>query len=458
MRFVDLFAGLGGFHYALASLGHECVFASELDEELRAYYRLNFPEMAAHTYGDIRTAKKHIPAHDILCAGFPCQPFSKSGLQLGLQDETRGTLFHEILEILAKHGPEYVILENVGNFERHDKGRTWKIVRDRLEKLGYKVRGTVHRASGGHGLISPHHFGYPHHRDRFFIVARKGYLPDDPFPRGERRSKTSLNGIVQSREDLTELDRVETALTSKQVACIEHWNRLLAALPDDTTLPSVPIWGDEIEATYAFETTTPYSEAYAKLIAQMDESHPAFWESIQEELAPLPSYARKEKFPKWKQYFIRANRKWFTSIKKYYPPGWVQDLQQFPASLRKLEWNCQGEIRDLWQHVLQFRPSGLRVKRYSNVPALVAMTTTQIPLLGPERRFLTRTEGLRLQGIRDEHLLPRSRERAFAALGNGVHVGVVTQIAKMLLNFPAAPENGPEAEMPEQGELTGMLA
>src|SRR5687767_3835646 len=106
MRFVDLFAGLGGFHYALSSLGHECVFASEIDEELRDYYRLNFPTMAAHVYGDIRIDKKHIPAHDILCAGFPCQPFSKSGMQMGLQDETRGTLFHEILEILTKHEPE----------------------------------------------------------------------------------------------------------------------------------------------------------------------------------------------------------------------------------------------------------------------------------------------------------------------------------------------------------------
>jgi DNA (cytosine-5)-methyltransferase 1 len=457
MRFVDLFAGLGGFHHALSSLNHECVFASEIDQELRDYYRLNFPKAAAHVHGDIRVAKKYIPPHDILCAGFPCQPFSKSGSQLGFEDETRGTLFHEILEILEKHGPEYVILENVGNFERHDKGRTWKIVYEHLKKLDYTVCGTVHRASGGHGLISPHHFGHPHHRDRFFIVARKGFLPRDPFPRGDKRAATSLEAIVQSSAELTEADRAETALTPKQIACIDHWNKLLARLPEDVALPSVPIWGDEIAAKYEYEATTPYHQAYATVIAEMEESHPAFWEGVQEHLSELPNYARRETFPKWKQHFIRANRRWFESIKDHFPAGWVQELQQFPPSLRKLEWNCQGEVRDLWQHVLQFRPSGLRVKRYSNIPALVAMTTTQIPLLGPERRFLTRVEGLRLQGLPDRHLLPRSRERAFAALGNGVHVEVVKQIAERLLSFSSQAEDG-AGDVIEQGEFAGMLA
>ena len=104
LRFIDLFAGLGGFHVALTRLGHECVFASELDEELRGIYARNFQYMQGKVYGDIREWKHKVPAHDFLCAGFPCQPFSKSGAQLGLKDETRGTLFHEILDILEKWG------------------------------------------------------------------------------------------------------------------------------------------------------------------------------------------------------------------------------------------------------------------------------------------------------------------------------------------------------------------
>jgi len=196
LRFVDLFAGMGGFHHALSSLGHECVFASEIDDELRELYARNFPESQKTIYGDIREFKTQVPRHDILCAGFPCQPFSKSGFQNGRRDRTRGSLFHEIIAILKKHQPPYVILENVGNFERHNNGRTWSIVRASLTDLGYEVRGTTHVATGGHGLISPHHFGYPHTRERFFILASLHKLPVVPFP--QRRYMTLSRTIGTS--------------------------------------------------------------------------------------------------------------------------------------------------------------------------------------------------------------------------------------------------------------------
>jgi DNA (cytosine-5)-methyltransferase 1 len=166
---------------------------------------------------------------------------------------------------------------------------------------------------------------------------------------------------------------------------------------------------------------------------------------IEDLLALLPSYAREEvkHFRNWKRRYIRENRDWWVRAQQHVPPGWAERLRGFPSSLRKLEWNVKGGERDLWRYVLQFRPSGLRAKRYSSSPALVAMTETQIPILGPEERFLTRVEGRRLQGFRDDHFLPESRTDAFRALGNGVHVEVVKLIAARLLGHaPGAVEGG----------------
>lgn len=437
MKFIDLFAGLGGFHEALKGLGHKCVFASEIDDELRKIYVQNFPEVSRRTHGDIRKFRDDVPAHDILCAGFPCQPFSKSGSQRGLKDKTQGTLFHEILYILERRLPEYVILENVGNFERHDAGRTWEIVRDSLEKIGYDVRGTEHVASGGVGLLSPHHLGFPHSRERFYIVARREKLPQEPFPKSDRSCVTSLSDVVQLADELTEQDRAETRLSDQQRECINHWNSLLSKLPEGkVALPSFPIWGDELDATYPFQTCAPFAASVKDLAKALNGHAPQSRMMRKDLIKLLPSYARSEvrHFPRWKVEFIRQNREWFRLHRRYFSKGWVEKLQTFPSSLRKLEWNCQGEERDLWKHVLQFRPSGLRVKRYSTSPSLVAMTTTQIPLVGPEHRFLTRTEGLRLQGFPDTHKIPASRTRTFQALGNAVHVGVVEAIARKLLN------------------------
>ena len=438
MKFVDLFAGMGGFHLALTALDHECVFASEIDPELRELYAHNFPSSSRRIFGDIRDYESRVPQHDILCAGFPCQPFSKSGAQLGLRDKIRGTLFQSVVNVLRLRQPQYVILENVGNFERHDGGRTWQIVQQCLKDLGYDVRGTTHITSGGHGLISPHHLGYPQTRERFYMVASLASLPCDPFPVSDRQRKTDLRGIVESSGKLSNADREETRLSRTQIRCIHHWNKFLARIPEEVELPSFPIWGDEFGARYPYEHRTPFAAPTAELRRAANGSRRPSRASRDQLLLDLPAYARSEEpvFPKWKVRFIQQNRAFYRVVARLLPPTWLEELKAFPPSLRKLEWNCKGEDRDLWEHVLQFRPSGLRAKRYSSSPALVAMTTTQVPILGPERRFLTRVEGLRLQGFPDSHRLPESRAAAFAALGNAVHVGVANQVASALIGKP----------------------
>ena len=157
-KFIDLFAGIGGFHLALESLGGECVFASEIDEKARATYRQNH---GMEPYGDIReiTAPElpdslieaHIPDHDVLAAGFPCQPFSLAGVSArnalgqshGLLDETQGTLFYDIARIVQIKQPKALILENVSNIVQHDKGKTfatlWRVIADLGYSLSWKV-------------------------------------------------------------------------------------------------------------------------------------------------------------------------------------------------------------------------------------------------------------------------------------------------------------------------------
>lgn len=162
-RFIDLFAGIGGFRLALQNNGGKCVYTSEWENAAKKTYRENFGEIP---FGDItkESNKNYIPQEfDILCAGFPCQAFSIAGNRKGFAD-TRGTLFFDVEQIINKHKPKVVFLENVKNLVSHDKGKTFKTIIEILEKkLGYKVYSSI--------LNSMTHANIPQNRERIFIVA-----------------------------------------------------------------------------------------------------------------------------------------------------------------------------------------------------------------------------------------------------------------------------------------------
>ena len=168
-KFIDLFAGIGGFHLALNSFGAKCLFASEWDKHAKNVY---FNNHSILPNGDItKINEKDIPSHDIICAGFPCQAFSISGKQKGFED-ARGTLFFDVLRIAKYHNPKFLLLENVKNFETHDGGKTLKVVYKSLVESGYTVF---------YKVINGSDFGVPQSRKRIYITAFRNDLKVDNF-------------------------------------------------------------------------------------------------------------------------------------------------------------------------------------------------------------------------------------------------------------------------------------
>ena len=300
---------------------------------------------------------------------------------MGWEDAVRGTLFWDVARIVRKHKPSLVLLENVSNFVHHDKGNTYEVVRKCLTDLGYSVE---------YKKLSPHEFGIPQVRERVFIVAKRGKRSSICWPQIEfSKEQLSLQSILEKDPQHS------IPLSQRDIECLNVWQGFLEAIPGTAKLPSFPIWGMEAGATYPFLQDSLAKVALSELQETLGPfGAPLLGMSRHQILAQMPSYSRANKnaFPKWKQDFIRQNREFF-ALHENVLRNWIKKIKVFPPSLQKFEWNCQGEERDLWKYVLQFRASGIRTRRTSTSPSLVAMTSTQIPIIAWERRYMTPKRG-----------------------------------------------------------------
>lgn len=432
-KYIDLFAGIGGFHAVLDAMGGQCVYAVEIDPAAQRVYEANWgtKPLGRNAKGDITIdtqgdGEVDVPEHDVLVAGFPCQPFSKSGAQHGM-DETRGTLFFDILRIIEDRKPAVVLLENVRNLAGPRHTHEWEIIIDTLREEGYRVSHTAAVLSPA--KVAPEFGGHPQTRDRVFIAATR-IKPENLTPAAAKAVKSGAVVLPSPLEDVEPISLDHLKMT-------REWD-----LMEDLPLNQELVGGASVsteEWKWIDHWDTFVQKAREMLAHEADaEGRPA------KELPGFPIWAnvwttsdreRADELGKakaagmgWKVSHLSNNYQLHDRLRAFdskWTAKWLGTTRGFPESRQKLEWQAQ-QATSIRKCVISMRPSGLRVKRLTHLPALVAISQT--PIIGPLERRLTIEEGALLQGLPSEFSWAGQKEPAtWKQLGNGVNSGIVAQ-------------------------------
>jgi len=360
LKFIDLFAGIGGFRQALDNCGFECVFSNDNDKNCIKTYKENYGHINSENIENVD--EKEIPNFDILCGGFPCQPFSKAGQQKGFQD-CRGNLFFEICRIIKHHLPKYIILENVRNLASHDKGNTWEVMRSKLQELGYSTYAKP-------VILNTLYFGIPQSRERVVVMGKRldlGKLPNLPNITKESIKPTNLKSIIDDEVD-TKYNIDEKLFITEKI-----WNNFLKILKNNNIkIPKFPIWTDWWD-----------SEGSGTRITKKDKKKTDEENEILIKKKQVDFY---KKYTSW----IEKNREFYNNNVNILKP-WLEDSRKYElwkGAVRKLEWQA-GDVNLLMNEVLWSpRGSGIRIKNLDYSPTLVAMTS-MTPIYGPKSRHFT---------------------------------------------------------------------
>ena len=405
IKYLDLCSGIGGFHQAMDRLGCVCVGASEIDQTCIDTYRANFPDTPI--LGDIRSFEpKDLPEFQFVCAGFPCQPFSKAGKRRGFKDESRGQLFYSILDIIDAHDEvEFVLFENVRNLA--DRKEYWDTIQEELSKRDFTI--TTKPI-----ILSPSDFGIPQIRERVFILG--------------------IRNDVKNHDLLPYSQIIEDDLWLRKAPCKS--NAALDIL-DDTPEDFVCLASDKEEALFAWDEfrerigiTTIGFPIWLSCFGLGIEFDRVFFNQIS-----------LEEMPGWKQNYVRRNRHLY-QMNRAYIDTWVQRYRMLERTklLQKFEWNCGEDVPDIKHGLVQIRQSGIRVKRPDCFPSLVAMATT--PLVWDESlahfREITIREAARLQSFNEDFIFTGSNKQVYKELGNAVNVEIAYQLAQGLLRLRKA--------------------